>query len=67
MENQENQQYTQSQLLSALMHDLFCSNPDEMIFKEFRDRAKYLKEDPEGIKLVMQSIEDSKQQDHNNE
>jgi hypothetical protein len=49
------------------MHDLFCSNPDEMIFKEFRDRAKYLKEDPEGIKLVMQSIEGNKQQNNNNE
>ena len=35
--------------LGRLMHDFFCSNPDEMHYDVLRDRAKYFKEDKEGV------------------
>ena len=35
--------------LGRLMHDFFCSNPNEMHYEVLRERAKYLKQDKEGV------------------
>jgi len=35
--------------LGRLMHDFFCSDPDEMFYDILRERVKYLKRDKEGV------------------
>ena len=35
--------------LGRLMHDFFCSNPNEMHYEVLRERAKYFKQDKEGV------------------
>ena len=36
--------------LGRLMHDLTCSNPDEMYYQELAKKVRYLKQDNRGIK-----------------
>lgn len=40
------------------MHDLSCTNPDDMNYKELADRARYFKKDKEGQKVMSKIVED---------
>lgn len=44
--------------LGRLMHDLSCTNPDDMNYKELADRARYFKKDKEGQKIMSKIMED---------
>ena len=34
--------------LGKLMHDFFCTDPDDMHYKELADKVRYFKEDEKG-------------------
>ena len=44
--------------LGKLVHDLSCSNPDEMFFNEIADVVRYYKETEEGREKMSQIMED---------
>ena len=44
--------------LGQLMHDLSCSDPDDMNYKELADRARYFKRDKEGQKIMSKIMEE---------
>ena len=44
--------------LGKLTHDLLCQRPDEMNYKALADKARYLKEDKEGIMKSKSVIEE---------
>ena len=46
--------------LRWLIHDLLCTDPDEMHFPELAERARYFKEDSEGVKAMCKIMEDIK-------
>ena len=43
--------------LGRLMHDFCCKNPDDMHYKELAEKAKYFKEEQEGIKIMGDVVE----------
>ena len=44
--------------LGKLMHDFFCTNPDEMHYKELAKKARYFKEDEKGVSTMCKALED---------
>ena len=44
--------------LGKLMHDFYCKNPDDMYYKELRERTRYFKEDREGVKMMSRIMEE---------
>lgn len=44
--------------LGRLMHDFFCTNPNDMYFKELAERARYFKEDEKGVAAMCKVMED---------
>ncbi|MBR3306151.1 MAG: nuclease [Lachnospiraceae bacterium] len=44
--------------LGKLMHDFFCTNADEMHYKELADKVRYFKEDEKGVKSMCKVLED---------
>ena len=40
------------------MHDFFCRNPNNMHHKILTDRARYLKEDEEGVDFMCREFEE---------
>lgn len=44
--------------IGKLMHDFSCSDPDDMYFEQLADRARYFKENPEGVSLMCKVMED---------
>ena len=40
------------------MHDFFCTNPDDMYFKQLADKVRYFKEDEEGVEAMCKVMED---------
>ena len=44
--------------LALLMHDFFCRNPNNMHHKILADRARYLKEDEEGVDFMCREFEE---------
>ena len=44
--------------LGRLLHDLFCTNPDEMNYSPLAERVSYLKKEEEGVREVSGVIED---------
>ena len=44
--------------LGKLMHDFFCSDPDDMFNKVFSDRVKYYKENEEGVKVMCEVFDE---------
>ena len=37
--------------LGKLMHDFFCTNPDDMHYKQLADKVRYFKEDEKGVSM----------------
>ena len=44
--------------LGKLMHDFFCTDPDDMHFKELADKVRYFKEDEKGVEAMCKVMED---------
>lgn len=44
--------------LEKLMHDFFCTNPDDMNFKQLADKVRYFKEDEKGVAVMCKVMED---------
>ena len=44
--------------LGKLMHDFFCTDPDDMYFKQLADKVRYFKEDEEGVRSMCKVLED---------
>ena len=49
--------------LWKLIHDLQCANPDEMFFPRLAARAKYLKEDEEGVTVMSSYFEEQREKE----
>ena len=44
--------------LGKLMHDFFCTDPDDMHYKELADKVRYFKEDQKGVAAMCKVMED---------
>lgn len=44
--------------LGKLMHDFFCTDPDDMHFKQLADKVRYFKEDEKGVAAMCKVMED---------
>ena len=44
--------------LGKLMHDFFCTDPDDMHFKALADKVRYFKEDEKGVAAMCKVMED---------
>lgn len=44
--------------LGMLMHDFFCTNPNEMHFKQLADKVRYFKEDEKGVATMCKVMEE---------
>lgn len=40
------------------MHDFLCTNPDEMHYEELANKARYYKENEEGVSTMCKALED---------
>ena len=47
-----------STALGKLMHDFFCTDPDDMHYKELADKVRYFKEDRKGVAAMCKVMED---------
>lgn len=47
-----------STALGRLMHDFFCTNADDMNYRELADKVRYFKEDEKGIDTMCKVMED---------
>lgn len=60
-----NAQYRGDDGLGRLMHDFGCSNPDDMVLDLMAQRARYLKENPEGVEMMCRVMEEKRSQPQN--
>lgn len=44
--------------LGKLMHDFFCTEPDDMHFKELADKTRFFKRDEKGVTAMCKVLED---------
>ncbi len=44
--------------LGKLMHDFFCTDPDDMNYKKLADKVRYFKEDEKGVAAMCKVMED---------
>ena len=47
-----------STALGKLMHDFFCTDPDDMHYKELADKVRYFKENEKGVAAMCKVMED---------
>ena len=53
-----NGKYRGNDKIGKLMHDFSCSNPDDMNYKALAEKAKYFKQDEEGVATMCKIMED---------
>lgn len=44
--------------LGKLMHDFFCTDPNDMNYKQLADKVRYFKEDEKGVAAMCKIMED---------
>ena len=44
--------------LGKLMHDFFCTDPDDMHYRELADKVRFFKEDEKGVAAMCKVMED---------
>ena len=44
--------------LGKLMHDFFCTDPDDMHYRELAEKARYFKQDEKGVAAMCKAMED---------
>ena len=47
-----------STALGRLMHDFFCTDPDDMHYEELANKVRYFKEDEKGVAAMCKVLED---------
>jgi len=47
-----------STAIGKLMHDFFCTDPDDMNYKSLADKVRYFKEDEKGVAAMCKVMED---------
>jgi hypothetical protein len=52
-----------STALGKLMHDFFCTDPDDMHYKELADKVRYFKEDEKGVAVMCKVMEDMRNEE----
>lgn len=50
--------YQGNDAIGRLMHDFSCTNPNDMNYKELAKKARYFKEEKEGVASMSQILED---------
>ena len=53
-----NGEYQDDSSLGILMHDFYCTDPDDMRFKELADRARHFKRSEEGVRSMCRMLEE---------
>ena len=48
--------------LGRLMHDFFCTDPDDMIYQQLAKKARYFKKDEKGIATMCKAMEDMREE-----
>ena len=48
--------------LGKLMHDFFCTDPDDMHYRELADKVRYFKEDEKGVAAMCKVMEDMRKE-----
>ena len=51
--------------LGRLMHDFFCTDPNEMYYQTLAERARYFKENEKGVKAMCQMMQDLRTDGYN--
>ncbi len=51
--------------LGQLMHDFFCTDPDDMNYKILSDRVRYFKESEKGVKAMCKIMEELREEGYN--
>ena len=49
--------------LGKLMHDFFCTDPDDMNYKKLADKVRYFKEDEKGVAAMCLVMEDMRNEE----
>jgi len=44
--------------LGRLMHDFFCTNPDDMYYEVLAETVRYFKESEEGVQIMCRAMEE---------
>lgn len=44
------------------MHDFFCTDPNDMHFKQLADKVRYFKEDEKGVAAMCKVMEDMREE-----
>lgn len=57
-----NASYKADDALGALMHDFLCSDPNDMKVKSLAERARYFKEDPEGVNHMCKVMDEIREE-----
>lgn len=57
-----NASYKGDDPIGELMHDFLCSDPDDMKTELMAERARYLKNNPEGVKEMCKVMEDLREE-----
>ena len=57
-----NASYQGDDPIGELMHDFLCSDPEDMKTKLLADKARYLKSNPEGVKIMCKAMEDLREE-----
>ena len=58
-----NGEYRDESPLGLLMHDFFCTNPDDMHYAPLRERARYFKETEKGVTSMSSVVDEIKQEE----
>ena len=45
------------------MHDFFCTDPDDIHYKELADKVRYFKEDEKGVATMCKVMEDMRNEE----
>ena len=48
--------------LGKLMHDFFCTDPDDMNYRELAEKARYFKQDEKGVATMCKAMEDMRKE-----
>ena len=57
-----NASYKGEDQIGDLMHDFLCSDPDDMKTKLLAEKARYLKMNPEGVKIMCRVMDDLREE-----
>ncbi len=57
-----NGQYQDDSPLGILMKDFFCTDPDDMYYKPLAERARYLKQEKEGVANMCRAMEEMREE-----